>query len=344
MNRKITPLAAICLLWVGCVHDSIIQQTNMLTSQIRSVRAAAITCAPVELAEAEARIDFGIYASEQGRLLEAYDEINRATSLVSAVLEKSSGSGCEGDRDGDGVVDTLDRCPDIPEDFDNENDEDGCPDFDRDKDGVPDDRDRCPQQAEDKDGFQDQDGCPEFDNDRDGLPDKTDQCPLKAEDFDGYRDLDGCPDTDNDGDDIADADDKCPTQAGPLATGGCPDDYRYILFRNEVIELKQQIKFERSTGTLRPRSFKVLNELASALKRNPRNVLIEGHTDSEGASDYNEKVSKRVAILVKRYLVKKGIPARRLKTIGMGENSPIDDNETAEGRASNCRVEFKVIK
>ena len=125
----------------------------MLTSQIRPVRAAAITCAPVELAEAEARIDFGIYASERGRLLEARDEINRASSLVSAVLEKSSGSGCEGDRDGDGVVDTLDRCPDIPEDFDNENDEDGCPDFDRDKDGVPDDRDRCPQQAEDKDGL-----------------------------------------------------------------------------------------------------------------------------------------------------------------------------------------------
>ena len=190
---------AIALTLSSCVHEAVLADTQSLSQQLQPIRESAITCAPLELAEAEARIDFGIYASEQGRLLQAREEIRRAAALVDIVLKKSSGSGCEGDRDGDGVVDTLDKCPDIPEDFDNENDDDGCPDFDRDKDGVPDDRDKCPSQPEDKDGFQDQDGCPEFDNDRDGLPDKTDQCPREAEDFDGERDLDGCPDLDNDG-------------------------------------------------------------------------------------------------------------------------------------------------
>ena len=337
--------ASIAILFFGCTHDGILERTQQLSDQLKNVRQAAITCAPLELAEAEARIDFGVYASERGRLLTARSEVDQATTLVTTVVQKSSGSGCEGDRDGDGIVDTIDQCPDIPEDFDNENDDDGCPDFDRDKDGVPDDRDKCPDQPEDKDGFEDQDGCPEFDNDRDGLPDKTDQCPLKAEDFDGFRDLDGCPDSDNDGDDIPDSEDKCPTQPGPESTGGCPDDYRYIIFRQERIELKQPIVFDRDSGSLLPRSFKVLNEVASALKRKPRvKIQIEGHTDSAGASDFNEKLSRRVAILVKRYLTKKGVPGRRLKTVGMGEDVPIDDNATPEGRASNCRVEFKVVQ
>lgn len=344
MARIITVGLAITLT-VGCAHESVLTDSDALTSQLQSIREAAITCAPLELAEAEARIHFGVYASEQGRLLDARDELSRAKSLVATVVKKSSGSGCEGDRDGDGVVDTLDKCPDIPEDFDNENDEDGCPDFDRDKDGVPDDRDRCPQQAEDKDGFQDQDGCPEFDNDRDGLPDKTDQCPMKAEDFDGYRDLDGCPDPDNDGDDIPDAEDRCPIQPGPESTGGCPDDYRYILLRETTIELKKPIKYDRDTGSLLPASFRVMDNIVTALKRNPRmKIRIEGHTDSQGTSSRNEKLSERVAILVKRYLVKKGIIGKRLIPVGKGEDVPIDDNETPEGRASNCRVEFKIIR
>ena len=73
-------------------------------------------------------------------------------------------------------------------------------------------------------------------------------------------------------------------------------------------------------------------------------LQIEAHTDSEGSSSSNDKISTRVAILVKRYLVKKGVSGKRLKAVGRGENSPIDDNETREGRASNCRVEFKIIK
>ncbi|MBA3819378.1 MAG: OmpA family protein, partial [Deltaproteobacteria bacterium] len=63
------------------------------------------------------------------------------------------------DRDGDGIGDAADRCPDEPEDRDGKQDDDGCPDPDDDGDGVPDAADRCPDQAETKNAFQDEDGC-----------------------------------------------------------------------------------------------------------------------------------------------------------------------------------------
>ena len=65
---------------------------------------------------------------------------------------------------------------------------------DRDGDGIPDNVDRCPDQPEDKDGFQDEDGCPDLDNDGDGIPDSLDKCPNEPETFNNYKDDDGCPD------------------------------------------------------------------------------------------------------------------------------------------------------
>jgi hypothetical protein len=63
-----------------------------------------------------------------------------------------------GDRDGDGIKDDVDKCPDDPEDFDRFEDEDGCPDPDNDRDGILEVDDQCPNNPEDKDGFQDEDG------------------------------------------------------------------------------------------------------------------------------------------------------------------------------------------
>lgn len=65
---------------------------------------------------------------------------------------------------------------------------------DKDGDGIPDDVDRCPNEPEDKDGFQDDDGCPDPDNDGDGIPDVIDKCPNQPETFNHYQDEDGCPD------------------------------------------------------------------------------------------------------------------------------------------------------
>ncbi len=65
---------------------------------------------------------------------------------------------------------------------------------DRDGDGILDDRDKCPDDPEDRDGFQDSDGCPDPDNDRDGIPDYRDRCPNEPESFNRFLDEDGCPD------------------------------------------------------------------------------------------------------------------------------------------------------
>lgn len=65
------------------------------------------------------------------------------------------------DRDGDGVVDAVDSCPDEPDDIDGFRDEDGCPEPDNDLDRVPDVADQCPSDPETPDGVQDEDGCPE---------------------------------------------------------------------------------------------------------------------------------------------------------------------------------------
>jgi OmpA-OmpF porin, OOP family len=135
-----------------------------------------------------------------------------------------------GDRDGDGIKDDLDRCPDAPEDLDGWQDDDGCPDPDNDRDEIPDIDDRCPDLPEDRDGFQDEDGCPDGDaNDRDGdrIPDNLDKCPDEPEDIDGFQDEDGCLDLDNDGDRIPDVDDLCPNEPedfdGFEDEDGCPD-------------------------------------------------------------------------------------------------------------------------
>jgi outer membrane protein OmpA-like peptidoglycan-associated protein len=67
--------------------------------------------------------------------------------------------------------------------------------LDRDGDGIPDDIDKCPDKPEDKDGFEDEDGCPDPDNDQDGIPDVSDACPNEPETVNGFQDEDGCPDS-----------------------------------------------------------------------------------------------------------------------------------------------------
>ncbi len=136
--------------------------------------------------------------------------------------------GCpDTDNDNDGILDKDDKCPMDPEDKDGFEDKDGCPDLDNDKDGILDKDDKCPMDPEDKDGVEDADGCPDGDNDKDGIPDKIDKCPANPEDKDGFEDEDGCPDPDNDKDGILDKDDKCPTDPedkdGFEDVDGCPD-------------------------------------------------------------------------------------------------------------------------
>jgi outer membrane protein OmpA-like peptidoglycan-associated protein len=123
----------------------------------------------------------------------------------------------ERDQDADGLVDAIDGCPTEPEDVDGFSDDDGCPDPDNDADGLLDAADRCPDQPEDDDGFDDDDGCPDADNDADGLLDGEDRCPDEA----GPQATGGCPD--RDGDSLVDSVDACPDDPGPAELEGCPD-------------------------------------------------------------------------------------------------------------------------
>src|SRR6201999_2232569 len=90
-------------------------------------------------------------------------------AFIGIVFEPSNG-----DRDGDGIRDDVDKCPDAPEDFDGFQDEDGCPDPDNDGDGIPDVDDNCP----DIPGDAEHEGCPAGatnDRDVDGIPDDLDK-------------------------------------------------------------------------------------------------------------------------------------------------------------------------
>ena len=116
----------------------------------------------------------------------------------------------EKDSDGDGVYDSVDRCPQQPGPKENQ----GCPWPDSDNDGILDKDDKCPTQA----GPKENQGCPWPDSDGDGVLDKDDKCPNVA----GPVENQGCPWPDTDGDGIPDKDDKCPKEPGPKENNGCP--------------------------------------------------------------------------------------------------------------------------
>ena len=190
--------------------------------------------------------------------------------------------GCpDPDNDNDGILDVDDRCPNEPEDRDGDQDWDGCPensDGDRDGDGILDSKDKCPDQPEDKDGFQDEDGCPDPDNDQDGIPDKRDACPNDPEDKDGFEDEDGCPDPDNDKDQIPDVVDKCPnepeTYNGFEDEDGCPDKGSVIIQDNNIVIL-EKIKFKTNSAEILPESNRILDAVATTINHHPEFELME---------------------------------------------------------------------
>ena len=222
---------------------------------------------------------------------------------------------------------------------------------DRDGDGILNDSDRCPDDQEDFDGFEDKDGCPETDNDSDGIADTGDGCPNHAEDIDRYQDEDGCPDPDNDLDGIADLTDKCPTEAeiinGNADDDGCPDEgKKLVLIGQSKLEIQDKVYFALNKAEILPRSDNLLDQIAKTLERHPwiKKVRIEGHTDDVGKDAYNLDLSNRRARSVLDALVKRGVAADRLDSVGYGEQNPIDSNKTLEGRAHNRRVEFVILE
>jgi outer membrane protein OmpA-like peptidoglycan-associated protein len=197
---------------------------------------------------------------------------------------------------------------------------------------------------EDIDDFEDKDGCPDYDNDEDGIPDSVDHCLTLPEDKDGFQDNDGCPDVDNDLDDVPDSVDRCPDVPGEVDNQGCPKEKPRAkeIKRGRVI--LRGVNFKFGSAVLTGDSYAILDRVFESLVEWPEiRIEIRGHTDAIGSRMANRRLSRKRAESVANYLMSKGIAAERLVAEGSGEDEPIADNATAEGRAMNRRVELHRI-
>lgn len=212
------------------------------------------------------------------------------------------------DSDGDGVVDTSDKCPDTPA-------------------GVAVSATGCP-----------------LDTDGDGIADYMDKCPQTTA---GVKvDAKGCA-LDSDGDGVIDALDKCPgTPAGMIVdASGCARATKSAKVTAAGTWLYEDIRFASGKAELTASSTPVLQEIAVAMKANPEiKVEIQGHTDSRGSLTLNERLSQQRADAVRTYLIDQGIASDRLSAKGYGPHKPIASNDSAEGRTQNRRVELKPLR
>ncbi len=240
MTRGTTLAALAAVALAGCATGGKLRQgVAVVRADIeKAKRSGAQRCAPKELASAEANVEFAEVETDYGHAARAQEHVSAAEKSAKRALELSKTCGPtqvtigkklpepepepvpksvvvieKTDRDGDGVPDLDDACPDVP----GKPEFKGCPDTDG--DGIPDSEDACPTEP----GPKETQGCPiAKDTDGDGIPDDIDRCPLDPEDKDGFQDEDGCPDADNDGDGIVDKADACPNEPGPIENRGCP--------------------------------------------------------------------------------------------------------------------------
>lgn len=113
--------------------------------------------------------------------------------------------------------------------------------------------------------------------------------------------------------------------------------------RGLVITLPGGVLFETNQAKLLGTAEERLNQVSEALLADrDATMVVEGHTDSQGNDTLNDKLSKDRADSVREYLVKRGVSADRITSVGKGSKSPIADNKNAEGRANNRRVEIVV--
>jgi outer membrane protein OmpA-like peptidoglycan-associated protein len=104
------------------------------------------------------------------------------------------------------------------------------------------------------------------------------------------------------------------------------------------------VYFDFNKATITPKATAILDETVKSMKENPAAKLeLSGHTDAKGTDAYNQKLSEQRTNAVQQYLVSKGVPASRIKVMSFGESQPVSDNKTDQGRASNRRVEVKII-
>jgi outer membrane protein OmpA-like peptidoglycan-associated protein len=206
---------------------------------------------------------------------------------------------------------------------------------DKDDDGVIDKLDNCPELA----GPIENNGCPWLDKDNDGVLDNVDVCPEES----GPAENNGCPWKDTDGDGVVDKDDKCMHTFGTIANFGCPEMTEAV--QKTLNDYAKVVLFSYGKATIKEESEAALTEIIEILKDYPNaKFTVEGHTDSIGSYETNDRLSEKRANAVRTFLIDNGIDADRLTAIGYGERKPIATNMYKTGRAKNRRVEINLVK
>ena len=188
------------------------------------------------------------------------------------------------------------------------------------------------------------------DTDKDGLTD--------AEEINKYKTNPLVADTDGDG--LSDSEEVLKHKTNPLkkdTDDGTVDDGTEVKrgtdplnAEDDVVKIGvpiilEGIMFDVNKADIRPESENTLMKALKTLKTyEDISVEIGGHTDSDGSAKSNQKLSQRRADSVKDWLVSKGIDANRITTLGYGEDKPVADNKTKEGKQKNRRIEFTRTK
>lgn len=132
-----------------------------------------------------------------------------------------------------------------------------------------------------------------------------------------------------------------PAPAVAPAPASAPKETWKTLLEEKPVTING-VHFDFDSAKLRPTADQILSEVVEfTAAYKDAQLDISGHTCSIGTDKYNQNLSERRAESVKAYLVKKGVAASRIITKGYGEEKPLADNKTAEGRAKNRRVEIR---
>lgn len=124
-------------------------------------------------------------------------------------------------------------------------------------------------------------------------------------------------------------------------------EQKRVEVRDNKIVINEKVQFELDSAKIKSESHSLLQEVAQVIKDNPhiKKIEVEGHASSDGGDQYNKNLSDRRAKAVMKYLTSDGgIDKAMLQAKGYGEERPIADNETEDGRIKNRRVEFTILE
>ncbi|MBL4624342.1 MAG: OmpA family protein [Flavobacteriales bacterium] len=129
----------------------------------------------------------------------------------------------------------------------------------------------------------------------------------------------------------------------PNADGYINFDFTIVYELPKVYTL-DNVYFDTGKATLKPSSYKALNNLAEVMKNKPAlKIEVAGHTDNDGSEESNLKLSQARAESVKAYVSKQGVEAERMIAKGYGESKPIATNDTVVGKQKNRRTEVRIL-